>query len=171
MCFSDHAVIPPWGKLLCLFVSWLWIVAGQWLRLVPYIGLFLLMAKGCVWPLLGPACCWPVTAEPCPGSALRCWPGCILPACLCLGLSFPICGLCIAVVRSCHSPSHCCFPCLCPKSVSGFQTTAVPGDPQMVTQTFFVTQVPVEARGCWLRGQVSRQDCHQAVTRAECIYS
>lgn len=141
MCFSDHAVILPCGKLCCLFVSWLWIVAGQWLCLFPYIGLVLWTAKGCVQTQLGPGYCWPVTAESCPGSALHCRPGRILPACHCLGLSFLICGLCIAVGCSC------CFPCLCPKSVSGFETTAVPGDPQMVTHTSSVAQVlMVQAR-------------------------
>lgn len=88
------------------------------------------------------------SGEPCIGFGY--WPDCILLACQ----PFPTCGLCIAIVCSCLPAFCCCFPSLCPKSVSDFQTTAVPGHSQMVILISSVW-VPMEARECCLRGQVS----------------
>lgn len=98
-------------------------------------------------------CAVELTTEPWPEYVLYYRSGHILPACLHLVVSFSICGQCIAIVFSCLLPSCSCFPHVYPNSVSDLQSTADPGEPHLVTCTYFAAQVPMEARRCWLRGQ------------------
>lgn len=101
-------------------------MAGQWFCLFPYIGLVLLMVKGCVLHVAGLSLLSPAQALAFTAGRVASRQPVIAWVCLSLYVvsALPWFTPTFHLLR--------CFLSLCPKSVSVFQTPVVPGDPQLI---------------------------------------
>lgn len=165
MSFSDHSVILPCGKWLCLCKFG----CGWWLAnssiCFPCLGLFLLMVKGCVWPQCDPVCCWPVTAEPCPGSVLYCWPA-HLWSCPHLGcLSLDVVSVLTLFTPAFHHPAA-AFPPSAPRQ--WFSNHCCLRRFTNGKSYLFCCSSSWKSEDA---GSEASVQCHQVVTLAENIYS